>query len=148
MSLKKQQKQQHGGRYQNGDYQQAKEIVGTYSGAPIPNKKGLPPHLLKKRTELLKEGKHSNPAYGWSIRAPKKGTERHILKRECGNQCFLIPEKEAFPICTKYALTAPKCKFDCGGLLTAFRRARQYKYPAVAAMAETKWKKDCKAASK
>ncbi len=101
----------------------------------------LPPHLLRRR-EYLKENatktkrSTANPSFGWSLRAPQKGRARHLLLEKCGNSCFLLPEREAFPVCAKYDLKR-KCEVDCRGVLSAYRRAQQYKYPDVAERAKT-----------
>jgi hypothetical protein len=68
---------------------------------------------------------------GWALRAPKKGTERHTLMNKCKSKCFLLPHTEGFPVCTL------NCRFDCGGILAAYRRAMQYKHPRVAAAARS-----------
>lgn len=63
---------------------------------------------------------------GWKVDAPKKGSERHMLKQQCGNQCFLKPETEGFPICAKCVNDKCSCKIDCRGLASAKVRAHQY----------------------
>jgi hypothetical protein len=74
----------------------------------------------------------SNPSYGWSLRSPQKGKERHLLMTKCGQKCFLVPNTEGFPVCAKYNSENPKCAVDCGGVLSAYRRARQYRKSEVA----------------
>jgi len=73
-----------------------------------------------------------NPSKGWRKSSPHKGTERHILSKQCGNKCFLGPN-ESFPICAVHRHNTPKsrCKFDCRGILSAYRRSRQYKYDNI-----------------
>jgi hypothetical protein len=105
----------------------------------LPSPTNLPPYLKRRHaylTEMAKTSKRStaNPAFGWSLRAPKKGLERHELKAKCKSQCFLLPRREAFPVCSKYAINT-SCNYDCGGILTAYRRARQYGYEDVATAA-------------
>lgn len=73
---------------------------------------------------------------GWGSMAPQKGKERHELMKVCGEQCFLMPGREGFPICSsldegkKY-----RCKVNCKGVNAAYIRARQWNYPKVAASA-------------
>jgi hypothetical protein len=104
--------------------------------AQLPSAMGMSPHLKRKReqlTEMALKTKRStaNPSYGWALRSPQKGKARHTLMSKCGAPCFLMPEREGFPVCAKYELN-PSCSTDCGGVLSAYRRARQYGYPAVA----------------
>ena len=73
---------------------------------------------------------------GWGAEAPRRGTQRHFLKEQCGDQCFLMPETEGFPICPKCYGDKCTCAVDCRGLLAAKIRARQYKYDDVARAAE------------
>ncbi len=73
--------------------------------------------------------KHKDPSYGWSLRAPPRGTARHTLILKCRSNCSLMPDTEGFPVCVS------NCKFDCGCILAAYRRAKQYKYPQVAEQA-------------
>lgn len=120
-----------GGGYQHGIYQQ---LPMLYRGLALPKTSvGLPPHLLRHRQELEKGNARSkaNPSYGWDLRSPPKGKSRHLLKEKCTSKCFLMPEREGFPVCTRYELTKPDCKYDCGGIITAYRRAKQYKYKQV-----------------
>lgn len=62
--------------------------------------------------------------YNWGKLKPVTKWERRQVLEKGGPQCFLIPEALKFPVCNKtdYCL-------NCQGLLTAYRRARQYKYP-------------------
>ena len=84
-----------------------------------------------------KSGRRS-PTRGWAARSPTRGRERHQLKKECGNKCFLLPGKEKFPICPSPRVTGGKstCEIDCGGVQAAYNRARQWKYDEVADKAE------------
>ena len=124
------------GSRQLGSYQQ----IGYGSGLSE-----LPPHLKLKLSHLLMMSEKSkrstaNPSFGWSLRAPQKGKQRHTLMDKCGKSCFLLPEKEGFPVCAKYDLN-PKCKIDCGGVLSAYRRANQYGHKDVSKSAKTLSKK-------
>ena len=75
---------------------------------------------------------------GWRARSPTRGKERHQLKEECGDACFLLPEKEKFPICASPRMTGgvSRCEIDCGGVQSALVRANQWGYNEVAAKAE------------
>ena len=71
---------------------------------------------------------------GWAARSPTRGKERHQLKAECGDKCFLLPDEEKFPICASPRVTGgtSTCEIDCGGAQSAFIRARQWGYEEVA----------------
>lgn len=58
---------------------------------------------------------------GWAKMAP--GThERTVMKKECGQKCFLGPVGEScFPVCAKGS-----CKIDTKGIYAAYVRAREY----------------------
>ena len=106
--------------------------------ALLPPAKGLPPHLLRKRAHLMEMANKTkrslaNPAYGWVLRAPQRGKARHELMEKCGTACFLMPKTEGFPVCSSKS----KCAVDCGGILSAYRRAKQYKYNQVADAAKS-----------
>lgn len=77
---------------------------------------------------------------GWAARAPPPGRARHVLHERCGDDAFLLPQQEKFPIMRKcgtgYEVRACDCRVDCGGLQAAYQRARQHKYPAVAKRAQ------------
>jgi hypothetical protein len=121
--------QKRGGGYQKGGYQQAQQIQEAdqwgwaWPGAPAISR-------ARKQTggrcKVQRGG--TDPSAGWRDRAPPRGTARHALMSKCGSKCFLMPDKEGFPVCAR-SLT---CEFDCGGVLAAYRRARQYKYEHVA----------------
>jgi hypothetical protein len=76
---------------------------------------------------------------GWREASPKRGEERETLKKKCGDKCFLLPEKNKFPICRP-----DSCVPDCRGILSAKIRAKQYKYENVANIAESLKNKLCK----
>lgn len=137
LKVKKVKQEGFGGRYQLGVYQQLPKMVYRGPALPVPVSP-LPHHLARRQKQLLEGNKRSlaNPSYGWKLRSPQRGTARHLLHEKCGSKCFLQPEREGFPVCAKYELTAPSCKFDCGGISTAYRRALQYKYPLVAKKAK------------
>ena len=54
----------------------------------------------------------------WEEKKPKTPSERRELLKKCGRDCFLDPERLAFPICNK------RCCVDCDGLRAAYVRAR------------------------
>lgn len=77
---------------------------------------------------------------GWKLAAPKRGKERHSLKEECGDVCFLKPSVEGFPICA--ALREKQgCEVDCRALTAAKTRAAQWGYPGVYRTAESMQRK-------
>lgn len=80
-------------------------------------KRTTQPHLVKKLSERKEEGR------GWSADAPKKGRDRHLLREKCGDKCFLIPDREAFPICPRCNDSECNCHIDCRGLTAAKIRA-------------------------
>jgi len=93
----------------------------------IVEQSSMPPHLIRRATTYKTDGR-GRPTRGWALDAPKKGTERHQLKKECGDKCFLLPETEGFPICPKCVDATCNCQIDCRGLTAAKMRAHQYKY--------------------
>ena len=89
------------------------------------------------QNKLYEEGRGIKTR-GWIGRSPTRGKERHQLKAECGDKCFLLPESEKFPICASPRITGghSQCKLDCGGAQAAYIRAQQWKYPEVAEKAK------------
>lgn len=85
------------------------------------------PYLIR-RAASYKRGGRGSSTRGWALDAPKRGVERHQLKQQCGNRCFLLPEEEAFPICPRCRGDKCACKADCRGITAAKVRAHQYKY--------------------
>jgi hypothetical protein len=83
---------------------------------------------MNKSKKLLKRS--ISPMKGWVKYAPKKGQQRSLMKKKCGEKCFLIPHTNGFPICEK------NCVFSCRGLLAAKTRANQYKYKKISKEAE------------
>jgi len=100
------------------------------------------PSQRAKISQMIEEKKHMEgrgiKTRGWKSRSPLRGRERHQLKAECGDKCFLLPEEEKFPICPSPRITGGKssCEIDCGGVQAAFNRAKQWKYPEIAKKAE------------
>jgi hypothetical protein len=71
----------------------------------------------------------------WAARSPRRGYERTALSENCGGRnCFLLPTEKKFPICSVCKKRSCSCKPDCGGLLSAYRRAKQMesRYPSQA----------------
>ena len=100
-----------------------------------------PPYIRQKLAQQIpraraQEGRGS-PTRGWSAASPKRGTQRHQLRRVCGNKCFLMPKQEKFPICPRCAdPTCDDCTPDCRGILAAKIRASQWGYTAVREQAD------------
>ena len=92
-----------------------------------------------KRSAAKRSVKRSVQVRGWARMSPKRGSERHKLLKNCGKKCFLDPKNEKYPICAK----GKGCKINCGGLLAAKIRARQYKHDDIARLAERLEKKLC-----
>ena len=65
---------------------------------------------------------------GWSKQQPGAHQRTLMLKR-CGKKCFLGPNK-SFPICSKNT-----CKVNKKGVLSAYKRARQWKHKQISARA-------------
>ncbi len=84
--------------------------------------------LEKKRIRKIEGVKAKYPyreTREWSLRAPKTVAEREEVYDKCGAKCFLIPKERKFPVCERGTKT---CKADCGGLISAKIRARQWGY--------------------
>lgn len=95
----------------------------------VPKSRKAKRSALKTQIERSEDGR-GKKTRGWAAAAPQKGTERHQLKKKCGDSCFLKPEAEGFPICA--ALREHQgCKVDCRGVTAAKVRASQWKYPVV-----------------
>ena len=72
------------------------------------------------RSRSLRGGARKQvPWAGWGREAPQ-GHARTVMKRDCGRECFLGPDK-SFPICTKGT-----CDVNRKGLWAAYIRARQW----------------------
>jgi hypothetical protein len=88
------------------------------------------PHIIRKLKQEIPKAERKEErgqrTRGWVGMAPQRGRERHLLKKKCGDKCFLIPESESFPICPKNS-----CQLSCQGLMSAKIRAHQYKYTSL-----------------
>lgn len=83
-----------------------------------------PPYLQRRISSYKPQGeRRGSQTRGWRVDAPKPGTQRHQLRRKCGDACFLIPGQEKFPICPR-----DRCELDCRGLAAAKVRAHQWGY--------------------
>lgn len=80
---------------------------------------------------------------GWGAVAPHLVSNRQALKKACGNSCFLVPERMAFPICRRCESEPCQCEVDCHGLTAAKVRANQWKYKNVANAANRLIKEKC-----
>ena len=82
----------------------------------------------------------------WSAVAPQKGRPRHQLMDQCGDVCFLKPDTEGFPICPKCEMGDGKCicAIDCGGVMAAKIRARQWGHTSIADLADKLLQTKCK----
>jgi hypothetical protein len=98
----------------------------------------LPPYLINKlETNIENQDKPQGAATrGWSARAPQKGVERTELLNRCGDTAFLLPEVKKFPIMQACRDNNCDCKIDCGGVLAAKIRAKQWGYTEVAEKAQ------------
>jgi len=68
---------------------------------------------------MQKKTRKNVPWRGWSKEKPTTH-QRTLMLRNCGNKCFLGPNK-TFPICKKNT-----CKISKKGLYSAYIRAREY----------------------
>lgn len=69
---------------------------------------------------------------GWKNDAPKRGAERTALKSKCGEECFLKPDENGFPICAALQKGGKNnCKVDCRGIIAAKVRSGQWDYEDV-----------------
>lgn len=96
------------------------------------------PKKIAKTVKLLgNTSKRSKASHtkGWAASAPQRGKERALLKEKCGNECFLIPSKNKFPVCASLRINQG-CSVDCRGVRSAKIRARQWGYYDVARKAE------------
>ena len=96
------------------------------------------PKKIAKTVKLLgNTSKRSKASHtkGWGAAAPQRGKERTLLKEKCGNECFLIPSKNKFPVCASLR-TNQGCSVDCRGVRSAKIRAMQWGYYDVARKAE------------
>ncbi|GAJ07148.1 unnamed protein product [marine sediment metagenome] len=97
-------------------------------------KKNRPSQLAD--IDRMHKSKRKSATRFWRALAPKRGKERTRMKANCGDVCFLIPEKKKFPVCSFYDLeTKGQCRLDRSGVASAKVRARQWKYPEVEKLA-------------
>lgn len=79
----------------------------------------------------------------WTDDAPRRGRERHALLDKCGRTCFLNPDNEAFPVCSRLGI-GQDCDLDCRGVYAAKLRARQWGYENVEKQAEKLRNRKCR----
>lgn len=86
-------------------------------------------NTLEKKKQRKLEGIKKKYPYretrGWALNAPKTFSERESVYDKCGSKCFLIPSERKFPVCPR---DTKDCIPDCGGLISAKIRARQWGY--------------------
>lgn len=91
------------------------------------------PRSHKPRSPLNRRSRGSptrgSPTRGWS--PSKRITDRRKQKSRCGSKCFLLPSETKFPICDS------DCTVSCKGVVSAYVRAKQWKYPTVAKKAKS-----------
>jgi len=110
----------------------AKEASLTKTYASLPKTR----QYKRRQVAALKPGEgRGSPTRGWSGRAPQRGRERHDLMDQCGKKYFLEPKSEGYPVCAALR-TGQGCNYDCGGIQSAYNRARQYKNRTVATRAQ------------
>ena len=108
------------------------------------------PALRRKlEAQIAKSGDNrGSRTRGWSARAPQRGRPRETLQKVCGDAAFLLPDEKKFPIMAKCGAgnEAAKCQcsIDCGGVLAALIRARQYGYSNIAEAAKTILDQKCR----
>jgi hypothetical protein len=68
----------------------------------------------------------------WDDIQPRTKSERQRLKEKCGSNCFLRPSDLGYPVCAK-----GDCRYNCDGLLAAYKRANQYKATSIARNAKS-----------
>ncbi len=118
--------------------------VGGPTYRKLKNKELWPSHLKEiESMEVYQPPNGDHPTGGWSDDAPKRGTERHLLKEQCGDKCFLLPQTESFPICPKCRNGRCICQLDCRGLRSAKIRAHQYHYDKLYQPIDYLIKKKC-----
>jgi hypothetical protein len=54
----------------------------------------------------------------WKDRAPKTKKQRKELLDQCGDACFLVPSRLAYPVCNKKEIDRP-CSYHCRGIFGA-----------------------------
>lgn len=85
--------------------------------------------IKKKPTEKRKT---------WGMLAPLKSEARHKLRSNCGDGCFLDPEREKYPICEKCNENTCSCKPTKQGVQAALNRARMQKNDKILKLAKKK----------
>lgn len=108
------------------------------------SKKLITSHSAKgKRFKYYRTSHPKKPSKGWKSSFPHRGRERNLIYKTCGAKAFLMPKELKFPVVKSYRKRSGRsnCKTSCKGLLSAYRRARQYKYRKVASKALSRAKR-------
>lgn len=83
-------------------------------------RKTTPAKTKTTKTTKATTRKTKRKTQSWKSQAPN-ASERTVMLRNCGKQCFLGPNK-SFPICSKRT-----CKINNKGVHAAYVRARQFR---------------------
>jgi hypothetical protein len=84
-----------------------------------------------QKSSVKQQSGRGGKTKGWKEAAPKRGAERNALKTKCGNECFLKPDSNGFPICASLRKGKNDCKVDCRGIIAAQVRAGIWDYKDV-----------------
>jgi len=102
----------------------------NFSSCPLnPNaiSTNMKKHPLAKAPSVPKAHKLPRGQVGintkaWELRKPQTKDQRREMSEKCGDKCYLIPELEKYPVCSKGS-----CDHDCDGI----RAARNLTYLVV-----------------
>lgn len=130
-------------KYRKSRPHQRSRSINAYNSCPKSKKVSY-----KRKGKLVtacKTKRRISPSRGWFKKFPRRGRERNLLWEQCGSKCFLEPSKLGFPICKAYRKRSrSSCKPDCSGILSAYRRSRQWRHSATAKKALSRAKRsDC-----
>jgi len=132
----------------SSDYQKYKKTLKSPRKSPNYKKilASLPESRVAQRKNLEKvmknEGGRGSATRAWRGSSPQPGTERHQLKKVCGDKAFLDPEHEKFPVMAALRVN-DKCEYDCRGLTASKNRSCQYNHLDIAAKAQKLGVKEC-----
>lgn len=93
------------------------------------NEKEDKEHL--KNLTINKSFKVDKSNDSWKEKKPHSKKERKDLMEKCGEECFLIPSRNKFPICNKITDEHSECSYNCKGLKAASSRAGEWGYKRV-----------------
>ena len=104
------------------------------------------PETRKSKIKSLKKLKYGegrgSPTRGWAASSPQKYSERHLLNAKCGNQAFLDPDNEKYPVMNAMRNTN-KCEYVCQAIQSAKNRSCQYNQFDIANKAQKLGEKEC-----